>query len=491
MSKRSMFSLVLILVSLAGLITLAQVGAEDPAPMKKVPEPASKAEAPAAPVKSAEPASVAETPATPVTPKPLSDNVKKGLAYLVNQQHKDGGWGQGGGWRQGSEGGRIEGAKVADPSDLGDTCIAMLALIRAGNTPKDGEYAKNVAQAVDFILSRIENADKDSLYVTDVRNTQMQGKIGPYVDTFLAQLVMAELKDKMPEDRGNKRLLAAFDKTMGKIAKHQNAEGNFAQNEAWASTLSLALCSKGINRAAQNGYAVPNNVLVADQMRNESGLDRKSGIYGPAVASPASPPTLAKTDPATPKDVATRSYSFALTAPSDAGVAVYSQAGKTSGLQERVNTLKQAEKKNTETLTSPTAPKADKERATTELEQLKTAQSAQTAAVDGLIRQLDNKAFIQGFGSNGGEEFLSYMNISETLVVRGGKDWLAWDKGITESLVRVQDKDGAWSGQHCITGRTFCTGTALLTLMADRAPIPVVKKDDKPLVKTVDKKSDK
>ena len=64
------------------------------------------------------------------------------------------------------------------------------------------------------------------------------------------------------------------------------------------------------------------------------------------------------------------------------------------------------------------------------------------------------------------------MNISETLVVKGGKEWLAWDKGITESLVRVQDKDGGWSGQHCITGRTFCTATALLTMMADRAPIP-------------------
>ena len=108
--------------------------------------------------------------------------------------------------------------------------------------------------------------------------------------------------------------------------------------------------------------------------------------------------------------------------------------------------------------------------------------------MDGLIRRLDDKQFIQGFGSNGGEEFLSYMNISETLVVRGGKDWLAWDKGITDSLVRVQDKDGGWSGQHCITGRTFCTATALLTMMADRAPIPVVKKDDKKDVKKEEKK---
>ena len=32
--------------------------------------------------------------------------------------------------------------------------------------------------------------------------------------------------------------------------------------------------------------------------------------------------------------------------------------------------------------------------------------------------------------------------------------------------------DGSWAGNHCITGRTFCTATALLVLMGDRAPRP-------------------
>src|SRR5262245_12262225 len=70
-----------------------------------------------------------------VKPKPLSYNVNRGLAYLVSQQDASGGWGQGGGWRTGSQGGRVEGASVADPPDVGNTCIATLALFRAGNTP--------------------------------------------------------------------------------------------------------------------------------------------------------------------------------------------------------------------------------------------------------------------------------------------------------------------------------------------------------------------
>ncbi len=456
MSKRILFRLVLVLTPVVGLIALSQLGAQAPESKKE-------------PAKSDKPAAKAEAPAMPVKPKPLSDGVKKGLSYLVNQQHKDGGWGQGGGWRQGGNaGGRVEGADVADPSDLGNTCIAVLALMRSGSTPTKGEYAKNVAQGVEFILSRVEKADKDSLYLTDVRNTQLQVKIGPYVDTFLAQLVMSELKGKMPDAKAEKKLLAAFDKTMTKIAKHQKGDGNFAKNEAWASTLSMALCSKGLNRAAQMGFEVPKDVLARDQKVNEAGLDRKTGTFtAPAPGSAGVPAT------------------------SDAGVAIYRQSGQTSGLQESVNTLKQKEEQNRTIVKSPDAAPAAKAAATADLTRLEQAETAQKVAVDGLIRRLDDKAFIQGFGNNGGEEFLSYMNISETLVVRGGKDWTAWDKGICDALTHAQDKDGGWSGQHCITGRTFCTGAALLTMLADRAPIPVVKKDSKKEEKKDSKKEEK
>src|SRR5262249_52651947 len=145
------------------------------------------------------------------TPKPLSDAVTKGLAYLIGQQHEDGGWGQGGGWRQADQGGgaRVEGPEGAGPSDVGNTWIATLALVRAGNTPKEGKYAQNVARAIAFICKNIEGADGDSLYVTQVRNTQLQSKIGTYIDTFLASLVLAELKGYMPEQKSEQRLVAA------------------------------------------------------------------------------------------------------------------------------------------------------------------------------------------------------------------------------------------------------------------------------------------
>jgi hypothetical protein len=394
--------------------------------------------------------------ATPVKPKALSDNVKKGLAYLVSQQHEDGGWGQGGGWRTNTQGGgRVEGKDVADPSDVANTCIATLALVRAGSTAKDGDHAKNVAKAVEFICAQIEKADTKSLYVTDIRGTQVQTKIGPYVDTFAALLVLSELKGKMPDEKAENRLVAAMNKVIGKIEDNQRKDGTFASNDGWASVLSQGLCSKGLNRASQNGFAVKGETLARDGQQAAQGLDAKTGKF----------------------DSADKIAGGGKSAPSDAGVTVYNTSARSAALQEQVNSLKKDEEKARKTLADDKAPKEAKEQAKEHILRLEKAQETNDAAVKGVVSQVTDQRFIAGFGSNGGEEFLSYMNISETLVVKGGAEWEKWDKSIADNLNRVQDKDGGWSGQHCITGRTFCTAAALLTLMADRAPVPAVAKE--------------
>ena len=92
-----------------------------------------------------------------------------------------------------------------------------------------------------------------------------------------------------------------------------------------------------------------------------------------------------------------------------------------------------------------------------------------------MAQSVKNDQFVAGFGNNGGEEFLSYMNVSESLRLKGGKDWADWDKKITVTINAAQNEDGSWAGHHCITGRNFCTAGALLTLMADRAPSPDVE----------------
>jgi hypothetical protein len=416
---------------------------------------------------------------TAVEPKPLSGNVKKGLEYLVGKQHENGGWGQGGGWRVATQGGRVEGADVQDPPDVGNTCLAVLALIRAGNTPKQGPYAKNVAKGVEFICSHIENSDGKSLYVTDIKGTQLQSKIGVYVDTFLSSMVLAELKGRMQDESSEKRMVAALTKTVRKMEAHQQTDGTFAGNVGWAPVLSQGLANKGFARASQNGVEVADMTFANVQKQVAANFDGtgKSAIPATAPATISSGAGgLTLTSSAGPVVTGGLGGGFSAT---DAGVAIYNVAANVSSAADVTNTYRKDEQKAREVLAKKDAPAADKAKATATLKNIERHEKVRGEATAACIEQLDKPGFIQGFGSNGGEEFLSYMNISEAILLKGGDDWKKWDKTITECVSRVQDGDGSWSGQHCITGRTACTAAALLVLMADRAPVPLLAANNK------------
>lgn len=453
MSTRSSFraAFVLGLIVVAGLGGVRRTWGEEGTPQKRGGE---KGKTPAAAVK--------------VDPKPLADFTKKGLEYLVSQQQPGGGWGQGGGWRSGGQnGGRREGNDVSDPADLGNTCIAALALIRSGSTPQSGPYANQLARAAEFICGQIQKSNVEGLYVTDVRDTQLQQKIGQYVDTFLAGLVLSELKGHMPNPEAEKQLLTALDKAVAKIEKNQQDDGTFAGNTGWASVLSQGLCSKFLNRAAQQEVAIRPEVLERDYKQSVASLDRKTGDFRPTA-------TL-KPGGERPADLSSRivagtSAAAKVGGGSDAGVDLYNSASNAGRIRYFFDTNRQTQQAALQTLSSKSASAEEKQQAKEDLSRVNEVQGAQEAAVLGVVRKLGDKKFIAGFGNNGGEEFLSYMNISEMLVVQGGNEWEKWDKSVSANLAQVQNGDGSWSGHHCITGRTFCTATALLTLMADRAP---------------------
>jgi hypothetical protein len=417
-------------------------------------------------------------------PQPLADFTKKGLAYIVDQQNDDGGWGQGGGWRTGGQsGGRVEGEQVKDPSDVGNTCVAVLALIRAGNTPVVGEYATQVKKGVDFICAAVEKSDRQSLWVTDVRDTQLQSKIGQYVDTFLAALVLSELKGQVPPDKGGSRIEEAAKKTIAKIESNQKEDGTFAGNGGWASVLSVGLASKALNRAAQNGLQVKSETLKRDFDQAEGQL-AAAGVVPADKAEVAKPVIIAEAAPVTtrgtPKKVGTpapsrresAARSSASTEAGDAGIKLYNYAANAQRINDQRNTNEKARREAAAILAKPSAPAEAKEAAKKQLEEFDRVAATNAQVVDGVVKQLDDPKFLAGFGNNGGEEFLSYMNLSETMLAEGGDKWLTWNKSISQAVAKAQNDDGSWSGHHCITGRTFCTATALLTLMADRAPLP-------------------
>jgi len=371
-----------------------------------------------------------------VKPKPLSGNVKRGLEWLVKTQLENGAWAQG-------EESRNMGSSQKHLKDIGnvaDTCVATLALIRAGSTPSSGPHASNILNGLDFICSEVKKSDEKSLYITSIRGTRVQTKLGTYIDTFLAAMLLAEVRNQMPDDAWKERVFAALDKTMDKIEKNQKSNGTW-DNRGWAPTLAQSMASKAINRVAQSGGDVSEAVRGKAEGYARGQFETKGGKV---TAKPTG----------------------------SAGVSLYSFAANLGAIQDSANTNAQ---KAEEVKRELAEAKTEKERqdAQDKLERYKANEDDLTAARDAVVKKLEDKRFIAGFGSNGGEEFLSYMNIGESLVVNGDEAWKKWDQSMTKNLNHIQNKDGCWTGHHCITGRTFCTSAALLVLTVDRAPVPL------------------
>jgi hypothetical protein len=398
-------------------------------------------------------------------PKELSAAIKKGLGYLIKNQQNDGGWNQGGGWRVGGQGGgRVEGEKVEDPSDIGNSCFALLALLRAGSTATEGENKDAIKRGLRFVIEKVEKSDSNSLYVTDVKGTQLQSKIGQYVDTFLVNLTLAEFRGKAGDQE--KQLIAALEKTMTKIVKHQTADGGFAGNNGWAPTLSVGIANKSIARAKERGAVVDEVVLrraLAQSQAAASGTVPAAVPAGPVAGFTAGSGggAVATSSPAPARMAG---------AAGDAGVALYRVGQGAGNSQDVVNSLRIDAEKAKQVLADSKASKDDKAKAEQKLTEFKKADADNDKVQANLGASVRDDRFVAGFGNNGGEEFLSFMNISETMVLKGGKDWDDWDAKMVKGLEKAQDKDGSWSGHHCITGKTFCTAGALLVLMADRTP---------------------
>jgi squalene cyclase len=377
--------------------------------------------------------------ATAVPAKPLSETVREGLAWLVSHQLENGGWGQG------DESAQMGAAmdKMRDTANVADTSMAVLALLRAGNTARKGEHKAAVARGLGYILAEIEESEDDSLYVSSVRGTRVQGKIGPYADTFAALMVLSEAKGTMTDGVANARLETALRKVVAKIEKHQRADGSW-DGQGWAPVLSQAIAAKGLNRAAQRGTEVKAQVLELVEKQAQGSFDQGTGGFSSAGA---------------------------------AGVDIYGAAAATSAARESASTKKDKAEKMKAREVKP-RPEAQSPSAPTKAEIAAAEDAAKVSdqeadkAEAALIARFDDAGFIQGFGNNGGEEYLSYLLISETMAVKGGSEWTRWDAAITRMVNGVQNEDGSWTGHHCITGRTFCTAAALLVLMGDRTPAP-------------------
>ena len=352
------------------------------------------------------------TPEPKTAPAPVSTAVDKGARWLASVQGADGGWGQDGGAASSARPGeRLE----SSGNDVANTAVAALALLQAGR-----QYEPQVERALAFVLQRIEASPADGLAITDRQGTQIQRKLGPYIDTFLSSMLMSQIDGRASTPALNARVRKALQKTVAKIEKHQQSDGSWNIAGGWAPVLGTSMASRSLFEAQNRGVAVDAAVLKRAENYTVSALSAPPPPAARVAADGMAASRLVVASPAAPAEAA--------------GVPLYQSA---QALEQLSRTA------------------ADR-----------VQNAKQISAIQG---QLANAAFVGGFGSMGGEEFFSYLNISDSMKRVGGDAWSKWHADITQKILGLQNSDGTWAGHHCITGRVAMTSAAILNLTVDRA----------------------
>jgi len=335
-------------------------------------------------------------------PVPTGSPVHRGVQFLLRTQGPDGGWGQDGGAtshvRQGE---RLE----TNSNDVANTASALLALTHAG------EKGPHIRRGVEFLLLEIERSPEEGLAITAKQGSQIQRKLGPYIDTFLTSMLLSELDGQMGDAQLNRRVRAGLEKCVRKIEVAQLKDGSWNHDGGWAPILGTSMASRSLSQARDKGLKVKAESLqrVDEYTQNNARQIMANSKGGRTEARPAA------------------------VSGAGAGVALY----------DRAQTLEQLSR-------------TDRDR------------KANAKVIETIAGEMARPEMTNGFGSMGGEEYFSYLNVSDSLRRVGGPAWQKWNSEIKAKLVQLQNADGTWAGHHCITGRVAVTSAALLTLTADR-----------------------
>ena len=361
------------------------------------------------------------------TPEKVTMSIDRGLSWIIKAQNANGGWGAGSHSRQ----------DIVDPHavepDPATTAMVSMALLRSGSTLKEGKHATELQKALDYLLDAVENSENENLNITNLTGTQIQTKLGQNIDVILAAQFLSNVLDHAVHNRAlHQRIQKDLNTCVSKIQRAQDASGNMT-GAGWAGVLQSSFAANALETAEAMGADVDKELLERSRQAQKSNYNAKTGDVNTDLG---------------------------------AGVMLYSISGsvRASAKEARLveEELAKAKKEGRLLANAPvTADNLqkigfDKDDALKYSTAYEVYQSAKV--------QAQRDEVMDGFGSNGGEEFLSYLQTGESMIIGKDDSWQNWYDNISGRMLKIQNNDGSWNGHHCITSPVFCTATSLLIL---------------------------
>jgi len=308
-----------------------------------------------------------------------------------------------------------------------------MAMMRMGNGLDQGAYSTQLKKAVEYLLKQVEAAPKDAVNVTALQGTQIQSKLGQNIDVALTAQCLSNLAAKLNDQHPMKlRVMRSLNTCVAMIQRSQLSDGS-VQGDGWAGVLQSSFAASALESAKTQGAEVDEQALDLARNYQKANFDVNTGSVATERA---------------------------------AGITLYAVSGSTRNsaaeAREVNERIAQAKKEGKLANDAPVSVDALEETgmSRTEAEKYNTAYQVYNSAK----QQAQREDVISGFGNNGGEEFLSFLQTGESLVIGKDQGWKNWYQQTTGRIVAIQNNDGSWNGHHCITSPVFCTATALLIL---------------------------
>ncbi len=361
------------------------------------------------------------------TPANVKTSIDNGLDWIAKAQQNNGGWGAGTNMRQ----------DIIDPmavkTDPATSAMVGMALLRSGNTLAAGKYSSQLKKGLEYLLTCVETTPKDAINITAETGTQIQVKLGGNIDVILTSQFLSNVMEVVKDDAKLKaRVEKCQDICVSKIQKAQDTNGS-QKSSGWAGVLQSSFATNALEAAQSNGAKVDDKALEKAREYQKGNFDSESGNVNTAAGAGVVLYSVTSSNRAASQDA--RKATEAITKAKKEGK-LAQNAPVTADNLEKIGYAKDEAKK------------ADNS--------YKVYNSTKAVAQDQKV--------MSGFGNNGGEEFLSYLQTGESMIIGKDTDWKKWYENISGHLISIKNTDGSWSGHHCITSPVFCTATCVLIL---------------------------